>query len=87
MTNKMSNSKTQRKRRAWPQKQRENQAKNCHKTKPWKKATGPKIAEGKQAVKNNAYRHGRRSEDGIALRKLMYAQQLFVSYILRREQI
>lgn len=82
----MSNSKMQIKRRAWPEKRRKKQAETCRKTKPWKRATGPKTESGKEAAKYNALRHGMCSNEGIQLRKLLTAQRLLVHSILKQKE-
>ncbi len=78
LTNKMSNSDSTRKRRAWPAKRRAMQAKNCRKTQPWEHTTGPRTAAGKEAVKNNALKHGLRTAEITELRRLLRVQKAFI---------
>lgn len=37
-------------------------------TQPWKRATGPRTAEGKARSRMNAWRHGERSAEAMAAR-------------------
>ena len=61
--------------KGWSEERRRQQAENIRKTKPWLKTTGPKTQSGKQVVKNNAYKHGFRSEDYRALCALLRLQE------------
>ncbi|GJL84690.1 MAG: hypothetical protein DHS20C02_04650 [Micavibrio sp.] len=60
--------------RGWPPKRRQKQAKNIRKTKPWKKATGPKTTEGKETMRYNAIKHGLFTPEGQAFRTAIKAQ-------------
>lgn len=59
--------------RNWFPEERAKQAELIRRHKPWEKSTGPRTAEGKQAVKNNGYKHGWRSEDIREVYRLLRA--------------
>lgn len=56
--------------KGWTAERRAKQAENMKKTKPWLQTTGPRTADGKDAIKNNALKHGGRS---MAYRRLLDA--------------
>lgn len=53
--------------RTWTPEQRQRQAEAIRRWKPWKQSTGPKSAEGKAKVAQNAYSGG----DWAKLRKIV----------------
>ena len=72
--------------RGWNDERRRKQAKNCRKTKPWTKTTGPKTAQGKQAVRDNALTHGMRSVEVEELRRLLHLQQKIVTAMINNSR-
>lgn len=66
----------------WTPEKRARQAERMRKTKPWLKTTGPVTAEGKEAVKNNALKHGFRSREYKELCALLRVQAAFVKDII-----
>ncbi|MBX2834485.1 MAG: hypothetical protein KTR28_05900 [Micavibrio sp.] len=84
MTNELANSKNQAKRRAWPEKRRQMQAKINNKTRPWEKSTGPKSDAGKAKSSANALKHGARSTAFINLRKALMANEKRLDALLKR---
>lgn len=66
------------KSKSWTPERRAAQAERMRQTKPWLQTTGPKTEAGKQAVKNNAYKHGLRSEDYKKICALLRLQKAFV---------
>ncbi|PZP55417.1 MAG: hypothetical protein DI586_06900, partial [Micavibrio aeruginosavorus] len=60
--------------RKWSSSQRQRQREKIHKQKIWLKATGPKTVEGKKRSSQNARKHGMRSRQTMAFRKLLSLQ-------------
>ena len=77
----MSNPNSPRKRRAWPAKRRAAQAENCRRAQPWERATGPRTAAGKDAVRHNALKHGFYNAETAALKRLLRVQKAFVKAV------
>ncbi len=75
------------KTRGWPPERRAKQAKNIRKTRPWEKATGPKTATGKEAVKHNGYKHGARSEEYREICRLLRAHSAFIKALKGSTQL
>jgi len=71
------------KSKSWTPERRAQQAERIRQTKPWLKTTGPKTDAGKDAVKNNAYRHGFRSTDYAEILRLLKLQSAFVTAMNR----
>lgn len=65
----------------WTERRRKQQACAIRRWKPWEKSTGPRTAEGRDAVKNNGLKHGFRSEKMRELCRLLRAQSRFVARI------
>jgi hypothetical protein len=59
----------------WPPEKRARVAAKTRADKPWLHATGPRTDAGKQAVKDNALKHGYRSADYTALLELLREQE------------
>ena len=72
-----------RKTRTWTKEQREAQSIIMKERKAWLKSTGPKSDEGKQKVRDNALKHGMRSAEAEELRRLLYAQRMFVNRVMQ----
>jgi hypothetical protein len=70
----MTNAKTPKKRRAYPDKYREERARLIRKTRPWDKTTGPKTPAGKAASARNATKHGLHGAEIVRLRALLREQ-------------
>lgn len=70
--------------KGWSRERRAKQAENIRNSKAWERSTGPRTAEGKQAVKNNAHKHGWRSEDIAEVRRLLRLQRRLVRDIESR---
>lgn len=68
----------------WTPKRRAEQSLRMKKTKPWQNSTGPKTDAGKDAVRNNAYKHGFRSADYREILRLLSLQAAFVKSLLSR---
>lgn len=85
MTNKMVKPNKRKKRRPYPPKHRKKLAEHCRKRKPWEQATGPKTAEGKAAIAQNAYKHGDRSATSVRLRKVLALQRAYVRTLLAQQ--
>ncbi len=64
--------------KGWTQEKREAAAERARHQKPWEKSTGPTTFEGKAAVKNNALKHGTRSEAYRDLLATLKAQENYV---------
>lgn len=64
--------------RNWFPEERRKQADAVRKWTPWQQSTGPRTEEGKDISKENAFRHGLRSAEGIEFTRLLAAQKLFV---------
>lgn len=73
-----SRRKTPPNRHGWTPERRAAQAERIRRVKPWRKSTGPRTEDGKEAVKNNACRHGWRSEDMREVYRLLRCQRQFV---------
>jgi len=73
--------------RGWNEERRQKQAKNCRKTKPWMKTTGPKTSEGKAKVRDNALKHGMRTVEAEELRRLLHIQQKMVTAIIEKNNL
>jgi len=58
----------------WTEEARAKQRKVIMKSKPWKKATGPKTAEGKKISSQNALKHGGRTKDMDEICHFLWAQ-------------
>lgn len=69
------------KSKSWTPERRAEQAQRIRETKPWLKTTGPNTQAGKDAVKNNAYRHGFRSADYAEILRLLRVQAAFVKSV------
>ncbi len=69
--------------RGWPPERRIAQSARAKAQKPWEKSTGPVTAAGKEAVKNNALKHGFRSAEYKNLCALLRTQAAFVKDIIR----
>jgi len=69
--------------KGWTPQRRLKQAKNCLKTKPWEKSTGPKTLEGKNSVKNNAFKHGFDSKIGYEIRHTLYEHKKWLNHLIR----
>ncbi len=54
----------------WTEERRKKQAEAIKSWKPWKKSTGPRIAEGKKQSSVNALKHGRRRRIDDEFRRL-----------------
>ncbi len=54
---------------AWTEARREAYRRAALERKPWKKSTGPKSAEGKRKVSQNARRHGLKSAEVLERRR------------------
>ena len=57
--------------RIWTKEQRERQAEVIRKWKPWERSTGPTSDEGKAIASRNALKHGMRSTDWTAERRVL----------------
>lgn len=57
--------------RRWTQEERQRQAVLIHGWKPWKRSTGPKSEDGKATASGNAMKHGMRSAEWAAEKKLL----------------
>ncbi|HRQ60332.1 MAG TPA: hypothetical protein PLO23_02270 [Alphaproteobacteria bacterium] len=75
MTNELSNSKKQIKRRAWPEKRRKQRSEITRRTRPWEASSGPKTAGGKAVSSRNARKHGLRGAVALKLRRLLKLQK------------
>ncbi|MCB1783936.1 MAG: hypothetical protein KDI13_08055 [Alphaproteobacteria bacterium] len=74
-----------RKTKGWSEERRRKQSENIRKTKPWTKTTGPRTPEGKEAVSQNALKHGLHSADIQELRRLLRHQKACVKSVLARQ--
>jgi hypothetical protein len=83
MTNELSNSKKQRKRRSWPQKRRAMHAEIIRQTKPWEQSTGPRTKQGRKKAGRNALKHGTRSQAWKEYLHALRLQRAFVETLLR----
>ena len=68
----------------WTPEKRARAAARLQNNKPWQKSTGPTTAAGKEAIKNNAYKHGFRSEDYREILRLLSLQSALVKACLKR---
>jgi hypothetical protein len=84
MKNELGNSKTQKKRRAWPDKRRKNQSEINRTTQPWKQSTGPKTPAGKTAASANALKHGEYTGEMLELRRLLRLQREYIKALTAR---
>lgn len=73
------------KRTGWNDARRRKQAENIRKTRPWEKTTGPKSAEGKAAVSQNALKTGMHTGDMRELRRLLAAHRRFLDAVKARQ--
>lgn len=62
----------------WTKEKRARVAKRTKSQKPWERSTGPKTAEGKAKVSQNAYQHGFFSADFKGVMALLEVQATFV---------
>lgn len=69
------------KSKSWTAERRAKQSEWMKKNRPWENATGPKTPEGKDAVKDNALKHGYRSADYKMLLALLRAQAEFTESV------
>jgi len=81
ITNEMTNENKPKKRRAYPDKYRQERARLIRKTRPWKRASGPKTKAGKAASSRNALKHGLRSAEINHLRALLRSQARAIKQI------
>lgn len=73
--------------KGWTKERRLKQSQRCKQNKPWQHSTGPKTMEGKQAISQNAYKHGMRNAAIRNLLKAMAAQNRFVTRLMQRENL
>lgn len=66
---------------AWTKERRKKQAENCRQSKPWEHTTGPKTAEGKKRVSQNALTHGGTTKSMLNLHKALHMQSLFLKQL------
>ena len=66
------------KSKSWTAERRAKHSLWMKENRPWEKSTGPVTAEGKEAVKNNALKHGFRSREYKELLALLRVQAKFV---------
>ena len=59
----------------WTEKHRKAQSRRIHEWKPWEKSTGAKTPEGKKRVSQNGLKHGGRSAEAIAVRRLLHQME------------
>ena len=76
-----------RKTKGWSEERRQKQAETCRKTKPWKQSTGPKTQSGKDAVAQNALKHGMFSEDVYYIKALLRRQAAFLRSLKTAQSI
>jgi hypothetical protein len=55
----------------WSIERRKRQALAIRRWQPWKRATGPKTAKGKEASSRNSWKHGARSRDAQDMGRLL----------------
>jgi hypothetical protein len=58
----------------WPPERRQKQAERIQQWQPWQKSTGPKTTNGKARSRMNARKHGARSQEWLALQRLIKSQ-------------
>ena len=57
--------------RRWTVEERKKQSELIRKWKPWECSTGPKSKEGKERSRENAYKHGARSEGVLVIQSAL----------------
>lgn len=72
-----------RKQAPWTAEKRAQQSHKIKHLQPWKKACGPKTAAGKARASQNAYKHGLRSADYVAICQLLKVQRDYVRDVHR----
>lgn len=65
--------------RNWTPEERAKQAEKIRKDKPWEQSTGPRTQQGKTAAAKNALKHGLRSREFNALRRVLNAQRRWLA--------
>ncbi|MCB9991485.1 MAG: hypothetical protein H6867_08910 [Rhodospirillales bacterium] len=73
--------------KGWSERRRKRQACNARRNKPWKSATGPKTAKGKEASRMNALKHGYCAAGYNALRKAFRLNREFIRHILAYDAV
>ncbi len=68
--------------KGWTARRRKQQACNARRNKPWTKSTGPKSAKGKEAVRMNALKHGRRAASLKAFKEGLRLQREFLKHVM-----
>ena len=68
--------------RQWSEKRRKEQAARCRQNQPWKHATGPKTAQGKERSSMNAYKHGGLSGTKELVNALLFYNKAFMAVTL-----
>ena len=68
--------------KGWSRRRRKQQACNARRNKPWKRATGPKTAQGKERSRMNALKDGHRAAGFNMLRKAFRLNREFIRHIL-----
>lgn len=67
------------KTKGWTEARRKKQAANCRRARPWEKSTGPKTAQGIEACRNNAYKHGWHSAEMLEVRHVLFLQRRYIN--------
>ena len=62
----------------WTPERRKRQSERIRQQKPWEHSTGPRSAAGKEAVKDNALKHGWRSAPVRELEGILHEQRKFL---------
>lgn len=84
MKNELVNSKTRKKRRAWPAKHRAHLAEKCRALGPSKQSTGPRTPEGRLKSASNAHKHGAFTGEMRKLRRLLGLQRKYLQTLKAR---
>lgn len=74
---------SKRTRKSWSAEHRQKQAEAIRRWKPWKKSTGPRTVEGKNASRLNALKHGMHSAAGVEIAEALRHQQAFLALVSR----
>lgn len=69
-------------RYGWSDARRRAQAERIRRVRPWENSTGPRTAEGKKRIKQNAVKHGARSRQMTEIKRLLRWQRRTVKDIM-----